>query len=478
MKKLTAADFVAAGPATWEVPRSFREDMRVPARVYGTPAMLEAIVADGSAQQLVNVATLPGIVHYALAMPDIHLGYGFPIGGVAAIDPRDGVISPGGVGYDINCGVRLLTSPATAAEIGDRVVALANQIQRDVPSGIGRGGRLALGAAEMDEVLARGARWAVDRDLATADDLDRLEDGGCLACADPARVPERAKARGAGQLGTIGAGNHFIEIQQVVEIFDPERAERFGLRADQVTIMVHTGSRGLGHQTCTEYVRAMDRAMSRYGILLPDRQLACVPFDSPEGRDYFAAMCAAANFAFANRQVITHRVRHAWDRIVGGVGGLEVLYDVCHNIAKLERHDDRELLVHRKGATRAFAPGNPAVPARYRDAGQPVLVPGSMGTASYVLAGSEGAATHSFGSCCHGAGRRLSRSGAKRSLDYNRLRRELTDYGVVVRSGSAKGLLEEAPQAYKDIDEVIEVVHAADLARKVARLRPLAVIKG
>ena len=478
MRAVTKADLEAVAPDTWEIPRTFRNDMRVKARVYASERMLAHVVEERALEQLVNTATLPGVKEPVIAMPDIHQGYGFPIGGVAAVRADEGVISPGGVGYDINCGVRLLASDLSYLEVKDRLAGLATQIQRDVPTGIGRGGRIQLNEREMDAVLGSGLRWAIANGYASQADAETVEEHGCYAAADAAAVPERAKRRGRDQLGTLGAGNHFLEVQRVDRIWDAVSAEAFGLFEGQVTVLIHTGSRGLGHQTCTEYVREMDRVMARYRITLPDRELACAPFNSPEGQAYFHAMAAAANFAWCNRQLITHAVRGAWRRILGAVDGITVVYDVAHNIAKLEEHQGVACVVHRKGATRAFGPGRAEVPAEYRNVGQPVFIPGSMGTASYVLAGTEKAMRETFGSSCHGAGRQLSRSKAKKSIDYNRLRQNLHDMDIEVRGGSAKGLLEEAPEAYKDVEQVVDVMQETGITRKVARLRPIAVVKG
>lgn len=471
-------DLEEISPGVWEIPRSHRSDMRCAARVYISREGLEDLLDEKSLEQLVNITTLPGI-EYAAAMPDIHQGYGFPIGGVAAIRSADGVISPGGVGYDVNCGVRLLVSPFARSEIEPRMEALATQMQRDVPSGVGRGGSISLDEAEMDKVLNQGVGWALNRGLALPGDSELIEELGCYDRADARYVSKAAKQRGADQLGTIGSGNHFLEIQEVTAIFDPKIAAAYGLAEGRLVVMIHTGSRGLGHQVCTDYVRLMNQVRNRYGITLPDRELCCAPFYSDEGQRYFKAMAAAANFAWVNRQVITHRIRGAWKQVLGEEGDrLKILYDVAHNIAKLERHKGREYILHRKGATRAFGPGSHEIPAAYREVGQPVLIPGSMGTSSYVLAGTAQGMVETFGSSCHGAGRRLSRTKAKKSLDYNLLRRELSERGVVVRAGSPKGLLEEAPAAYKDVDDVVRAVKRVGLAAEVARLKPLAVIKG
>ena len=464
----------------WEIPAGARPDMRVPARVFADAELLEAIGADGSLEQLRNVAALPGVVDAVLAMPDVHQGYGFPVGGVAATELPDGVVSPGGVGYDINCGVRLLTAPFGVDELGERREALVHEISRAVPVGTGGGSGSQLRKAKLDEVLTRGPQALLDEGIATAEDLELTESGGRLDGADPAAVSERARQRGAGQLGTLGSGNHFIEVQRVDEIHDAEAARAYGLERGQVTVLIHSGSRGLGHQVCTDYVKRMDAALGRHGIRLPDRQLSCAPLSSPEGREYQAAMGAAANFAWANRQAITHRVRGAITRVLGGRAGegTRQLYDVTHNVAKVELHAGRELCVHRKGATRAFPPGSPDVPQRYRAAGQPVFIPGSMGTASYVLAGRPGAMERSFGTVCHGAGRRLSRTRARKHIEGAELRRRLEDQGITVRSPSNRGLAEEAPFAYKEVEKVVEVVARAGLAATVARLRPIGVVKG
>ena len=453
----------------WEIPADARDDMRVPARIFASAELLKAIRADRALEQLQNVATLPGIVEAAFAMPDIHQGYGFPVGGLAATAPPEGVVSPGGVGYDINCGVRLLAAPFTHGEIDDRRrAALVEAIARRVPTGAGRGGQLRLSGPDLGEVLVQGPRWLVERrGIGTAEDVVATESEGRLDGADPEQVSERARDRGAGQLGTVGSGNHFIEVQRVEEVIDREAAAAFGLRRGQVTVLIHSGSRGLGHQVCTDYVRAMDRALERHGIVLPDRQLSCAPLDSEEGRAYLAAMAAAANFAWANRHAIAHGVREAIADVLGAAAadGTRQVYDVAHNVAKLEEHGGRTVCVHRKGATRAFP-------------GQPVFIPGSMGTASYVLAGREGSMTRSFGTVCHGAGRRLSRTAAKQQVKGEALRRELEAQGIAVRAASTKGLAEEAPIAYKDVDAVVRVVEDAGLAARVARLRPIGVVKG
>jgi len=454
----------------WEIPRSYRGDMRVPARFYASERMLDDILKDRSLEQLVNVATLPGICRYAIAMPDAHEGYGFPIGGVAAFDTDEGVISPGGIGYDINCGVRLLRSSAPLHEIEGRIDDLAHQLSREVPSGVGRGGSLTLRGRDLDAVLEGGAPRMVEMGYGNENDLERLESRGVLHDADAAEVSQTAKARGRDQLGTMGAGNHFVEVDVVDHVFDDEAAAMSGIREGQVVFQIHTGSRGLGHQIATDFLKVMSRAMREHGIVVPDPQLACVPFRSNEGQRYFRAMSAGANFAWANRQLITQEVRRAWRVTLGdSAGPLDIVYDVAHNIAKLEEHriggHSKRLVVHRKGATRAFE-------------GQPVLIPGSMGTASYLLMGSRDAMDESFGSTCHGAGRRMSRTKAKKEIDGGELKARMKRLGIAVAAGSMKGLVEEAPEAYKDVDSVVDVVHRAGIARKIARLRPVAVVKG
>ena len=475
---MTVAQDLSHDRLIHDIPMTARADMRVPARVFADDELWAQISRDRSLEQLVNVATLPGITRFAYGMPDMHEGYGFPVGGVAALRAADGVISPGGVGYDINCGVRLLVSDLSADAVRPRMQELMHELSRSIPSGTGRGGRLSLSEAELDRVLGEGCRYLMERGMADVDDLEVTEANGSLTRADPSAVSQRARARGRDQLGTLGSGNHFLEVEVVDDVLDEAMAAVYGLARGRVTVLIHCGSRGLGHQVCTDYVRLMDQVMAKYDIHLPDRELACAPFASPEGQRYFGAMCAAANFAWANRQTIATRVRDVFHRFFGDAGALRLVYDVAHNMAKLEEHDGELLCVHRKGATRAFGPKHPETPPRYRAAGQPVFIPGSMGTASYVLAGTDQASALSVGSACHGAGRALSRHAAKRVKPGHEVRRELEAAGIAVACLSSGELAEEAPFAYKDVERVVNVVHEAGLARKVARLRPLGVVKG
>jgi tRNA-splicing ligase RtcB len=478
-------DFKQIDRHLFEIPAGFRKDMRVPARFYADAELLKDIIADNSLQQLINTATLPGIVKFALAMPDIHQGYGFPIGGVVATELPDGIISPGGVGYDINCGVRLLATHLNLEELGPHLDKLATILYTNCPSGVGKGGNIKLKAGELDQVISQGARWAVKKGYGTEADLERTEENGCLEGADPDKVSQRAKDRGKGQVGTLGAGNHFIEIDVVQRVLDKSAAQRIGLQEGQIAVQIHSGSRGLGHQICGDYVKRFQKAIHRYGLNLPDRELVCAPLSSAEGQDYLAAMKAAANYAFANRQVLTYHIRNSFEQaLAGSVSNHHVfkIYDIAHNMAKVEKHrvdgKDVRLCVHRKGATRAFGPGSPELPPVYRDTGQPVLVPGSMGTASWVLIGTERSMAQTFGSTCHGAGRTMSRKKAKKTIHGASLREELESRGIHVRAGSMAGLAEEAPRAYKDVDRVVEVVHSAGIAKRVAQLKPVAVIKG
>jgi tRNA-splicing ligase RtcB len=478
-------DLVRISDYEWEIPQTFRQDMRVPVRIFGTRRLLEKVMEDKSLEQAVNSATLPGLVGHVLVMPDMHQGYGFPIGGVAATRYPDGVISPGGIGYDINCGVRLLASQidyeAAQAHLND----LASALNRHCPSGVGEKGELRMSEAELERVCREGSRWALKAGYATEQDLRRTEEGGRLEGADPGKVSARAKERGRPQLGTLGAGNHFIEVDVVDQVFDAQAAQAMGLSEGKLVVQIHCGSRGFGHQICTDYVELFQDAVRRYNIHLPDRELVCAPLSSPEGQNYLAAMRSAANYAFANRQVLAHNARRAFEEVLAGkvkTWQLHQVYDIAHNMGKIETHviDGMEVkvCVHRKGATRAFGPGSPELPEEYRAIGQPVLVPGSMGTASWVLVGTEASMQRSFGSTCHGAGRVMSRHQAKKSVRGDKLRAEMESSGIHVRAGSLAGLAEEAPTAYKDVDAVVETVSGAQIARKVARLRPVVVIKG
>jgi len=470
----------------WRIPKSYRPFMRVDGLLYASEEMLGAITSDPALEQVANVAALPGICKASLAMPDIHWGYGFCIGGVAATDPAaGGVISPGGVGYDINCGVRLVRTNLDRDDAQPRLEGLMDVLYRRVPAGVGQGGPFRFKPAELRRLLAEGPAALRNLDVVTDRDLAHTEAGGCLAGADPGVVSDRALQRGSDQCGTLGGGNHFVEVQVVAEVFDAAAAEVMGLHEGGVCVTIHSGSRGLGHQVCDDALRALRSAPQRYGIELPDRQLTCAPADSPEGREYIGAMRAAANFAWCNRQLLLAEVRRAfaeafetsWQRL-----GLELVYDVAHNIAKEEEHEvdgkRRRLWVHRKGATRAFPPGHPDVPEDYRAVGQPVLIPGDMGRASYVLAGRPGAMEQTFGTTCHGAGRAMSRTAARRASRGRRIDRELAARGVIARARSGKGLAEETPEAYKDVGQVVDVVEKAGLAAKVARLRPIGVLKG
>lgn len=466
----------------YRIPRDQKRGMRTDVVVFASESIIRQIRKDLSLEQAMNVATLPGIVGPSLAMPDIHQGYGFPIGGVAATDYQEGVVSPGGVGFDINCGVRLARTTLTEGEVRPRLRDVVNQVFRDIPCGTGGSGNVQISEKQLNEVLLQGAHWMVANGYGEESDKEFCEESGRLKEADPDQVSSRAKERGRPQLGTIGSGNHFLEIQYVEQIHDAEAARALNIETGQVVVLIHCGSRGLGHQVCTDYLGKMGEAMRRYNISLPDRQLACVPIQSPEGQAYLGAMRASANFAWANRQAILHFLRGSLRKLFGGGAHLSLIYDVCHNIAKRERHEvdgrAKDVLVHRKGATRAFPPGHREIPAAYRHVGQPVLVPGSMGTASWILIGAEGAMREAFGSVCHGAGRLMSRTAARKGRNAREVLNKLEEMGIVARSETRDGILEEIPEAYKDVDEVIEVVHAAGLARKVARLRPMGVIKG
>jgi len=478
-------DLQRVGPVVWEIPTTFRPDMRVPVRLLADERLLDAALGDESLTQAVNASTLPGLVGHVTVMPDVHQGYGFPIGGVAAARLTDGVVSPGAIGYDINCGVRLLSSSIPFADARPLLGDLASALDAHCPSGVGTKGSVPLTAKELDRVCREGASWALKQGWATAEDIACTEENGRIDGADPECISERARQRGRPQLGTLGAGNHFVEVDVVEQVLDARAAQAMGLQEGHLALQIHCGSRGFGHQVCSDFVAELQPATRRYGIQLPDRELVCAPIESPEGRRYLAAMACAANYAFANRQILAHHAREAFEEVLRGHvrrWELHQVYDIAHNMGKIEEHmlaGRRErVCVHRKGATRAFGPGFAGLPPHYRPLGQPVLVPGSMGTASWVLLGTATSMEVSFGSCCHGAGRVMSRHQAKRTLRGERLRQDLEQAGVHVRAGSLSGLAEEAPQAYKDVDAVVEVVTQVGIATKVARLRPVAVVKG
>ncbi|HHY37616.1 MAG TPA: RtcB family protein [Clostridia bacterium] len=469
----------------WRIPRGYKPQMKVPGIIYADPDLLSSIRADKAPEQVANVACMPGIVGASLAMPDIHWGYGFPIGGVAAMAVDDGVIAPGGIGYDINCGVRILLTSLSEDEAKPRLERLMDRLFEEIPLGVGSEGDLRLNPDDWRGVMTRGAEWAVERGFGLWEDLEACEEGGAMRGADPDQVSSKARKRGAGQLGTLGSGNHFIEVSVVENVFNEAAASEFGLFSGQVVAQIHSGSRGFGHQICTDYVEVMADALEKYDIWVPDKQLACAPINSPEGKSYFAAMVCAANYAWANRQILAHHVVSAFEKVFessrAGLG-IKTLYDVAHNIAKIETHEVNgkpvKLCVHRKGATRAFGPGRPEIPERYRKVGQPVLVPGDMGRNSYVLLGTERAMEETFGSSCHGAGRLMSRRAAKKGLTGKTLREELRRRGILVLAKSDASLVEEAPDVYKDVNEVVGVTHSAGISTLVARLRPLGVIKG
>lgn len=482
---VTLQDLVQISDYEWEIPKTYRPDMRVPVRLFATRRMLEDVARDKSLEQAVNAATLPGLVGNVIVMPDMHQGYGFPIGAVAATRLPDGVISPGGIGYDINCGVRLLGSQISLDAASHYLDDLATALNQCCPSGVGEKGAVRLSEAELEAVCRQGSRWALKQGFASEADLRRTEESGCVEGADPSKVSKRARERGRPQLGSLGAGNHFIEIDLVEQVFDPTAASILGLEQGTLAVQIHCGSRGFGHQICTDYVEEFQAAVHRYGIHLPDRELVCAPLNSPEGQNYLGAMRCAANYAFANRQILAHNARKAFEQVLAGKvkdWHLHQVYDICHNMGKIETHviegERMQVCVHRKGATRAFGPGAPELPEEYKTIGQPVLVPGSMGTASWVLLGTAASMEHSFGSSCHGSGRLMSRHEAKRNVRGEKLRQDLEADGIHIRAGSMAGLAEEAPQAYKDVDQVVQAVVGGGIARKVARLRPLAVIKG
>lgn len=467
----------------WEIPASEKPGMLVPARIYATPTILQSMDS-GVFDQVTNVACLPGIQRYALCMPDGHWGYGFPIGGVAAFDVRTGVISPGGVGYDVNCGMRLIRTDLTLEDVQPRLEQLMTNLFRKVPAGVGAGGFVRLNRESLDAVMTHGARWCVEQGYGWHRDLAHIEEGGCIGGADPSKVTDHAVTRGINQLGTLGSGNHYLEVQVVSNdrIFDPVTAAALGITGhDQIVVMVHCGSRGFGHQVASDYLKVFEKAMRRYGISVKDQQLACAPFRSVEGQDYFAAMNCAANTAFANRQVITHQIREAFAAVFGKSAeelGMELVYDVAHNIAKVERYAEGELLVHRKGATRAFGPGSPGLPRLFQQTGQPVICGGSMETGSYLLVGTDQAVRDTFGSTMHGSGRTMSRAQAKKAIRGEQLQQQMKQRGILVKAVSMSGLAEEAGFAYKNISEVVETVDRAGITKKVAELRPIGNIKG
>lgn len=470
----------------WRIPKSYKAGMRVDGLIYADERLIEMIREDQAPEQVANVAFLPGIQHASLAMPDIHWGYGFCIGGVCATDPEQGgVISPGGVGYDINCGVRLVRTNLTYGEVLPHLTKLVDELFKNVPAGVGQGGKYRFNKKELRQLMAQGIDYLRGRDLATDADIEHTEAHGRLAGAEPDQVSDRALARGEDQCGTLGSGNHFLEVQVVDEIFDETAAQVMGLREQQVCVMIHSGSRGLGYQVCDDALRDLRKAPDKYGIVLPDRQLVCAPIHSREGRQYLGAMCAAANFAWCNRQLLMWQARESFETVFGRPWQqlqMSLVYDVAHNIAKWEEHMTggarRKLWVHRKGATRAFPPGHPEVPDQYQAIGQPVLIPGDMGRASWVLVGRPGSMEQTFGTACHGAGRMMSRTEAVRQAQGRRIDQELADRGVIARAHSWKGLAEEQPDAYKDVNLVVDVVHRAGLAQKVARMRPIGVVKG
>jgi len=480
---ISKKDFRKINNWLWEIPKSFRPDMRVPARIYVSEKMLEDVFRDQSIPQLMNGCTLPGIMRYGIAMPDCHEGYSVPIGFVGAIRTSEGIISPGACGFDINCGMRLLKSEYSEREIKPHLEDLAAEIQKEVPSGLGRGRQIKLSVEQIEKILEGGSQKLVEQGYGEKEDVENCEANGKLEWADAEAVSSYAKNRGRDQVGTLGSGNHFLELQRVEEIFDEKEADAFGLFKDQIVIMIHTGSRGLGHQVCTDYLREFIPLMTqKYKIRVPDREFACVPFNSPEGQRYFGAMASAANYAWANRQMITHFIRKAWKSVLGEKAlSLTSLYDVAHNIIKIEKYNidgkETEVAVHRKGATRAFPPGHPEIPKQYQAVGQPVLIPGSMGTASYVLVGTE-EGKEAWYSTCHGSGRTMSRHEAMRRVSGQEVVKSLESKGIIVKCWSLRGIAEEAPIAYKNIHDVVDVVHKAGLSKRVARLVPLAVIKG
>jgi len=485
MTEITQSVFKKINDYEWEIPVDFRSDMQVPVRVFASQALLQESLKDKSIEQAVNASSLPGLVEAVMVMPDMHQGYGFPIGGVAATDPETGVISPGGIGYDINCGVRLMSSRIMLDEVEGWLPDLADALNRYCPSGVGVASDLKLSKEELADACVKGSRWAIGKGFASEEDIEHTEGKGCLAGADPDKVSQRAMERGRNQLGTLGGGNHFIEVDLITDVFDENAARVLGLYRGELAVQIHTGSRGFGHQICTDYVRRLQSAVNKFGIKLPDKQLVCAPISSEEGQDYIGAMRCGANYAFLNRQLLADKVRQAFESVLAGkvdYWQLKQVYDIAHNIGKFEEHlvqgESKTVCVHRKGATRAFGPYSEDLPDKYQEIGQPVLVPGSMGTSSWVLTGTETSMKRSFGSSCHGAGRVMSRSQAKRRVWGEDLIKQLAQDGIEVRAGSLPGLAEESPQAYKNVDMVVESVVGAGIAKKVAVLRPIVVIKG
>lgn len=483
--KIAGLEVKQLSPFKWEIPQDESRGMRVPGIIFIDQTMLEQAIKDRAAEQVINVATLPGIVCASLAMPDIHWGYGFPIGGVAAMDVEEGVISPGGVGFDIACGIRLLRTNLSKEDVDKVKPELMQELNRNVPKGVGKSGRVKVDRSEFNKAITMGARWGIGRGYGWEEDIEFLERRGCLAGADPDAVSQHAYERGHDQIGTLGSGNHFVEIQVVEEIYDEEAARACGLSLGQITVMIHSGSRGFGHQICTDYLKVMERVTARMGYQLPDRQLACAPIKSEEGVKYASGLACGVNYAVLNRQLLTHWVRGSFERVLRASArklGINIVYDNSHNLVLFEEHQingiKKELCVHRKGATRAFGPGHPDLPENYKSIGQPIVVPGDMGTCSFLLLGTEQAMKESFGSTCHGAGRMMSRSEAKRRIRGTELKNALEARGISVMADSMPGLAEEAPDAYKDVSQVVEICVGARISRKVAKMVPIGVLKG
>ena len=473
------------GDMTYQIDVDSSKGMRVPVTIYADQGLVEKMVAGRTIQQAINVSTIPGIQKHSIVLPDGHEGYGFPVGGVAAMDAEEGMISPGGVGYDINCGVRLVKTNLSEDDVRPKLKDLVTDLFKSIPSGVGSKGAVRLSPSQLDEVLVKGVSWAINQGYGTNDDADVCEENGQIANANPNKVSERARKRGAPQLGSLGSGNHFLEIQKVAEIHDEDAAKRMGIKKDSVTILIHCGSRGFGHQVCSDYLRISEQAQKKYNIDLPDRELACVPNKSEEGESYREAMFAALNFAWSNRQMLTHWTRKSFERVFKQSESdldMKLIYDVAHNIAKVEKHTIngklKSVVVHRKGATRAFPANRDEIPLKYRDLGQPVLVPGSMGTGSWILLGKENSMNATFGSTAHGAGRMMSRSKARRNFTEDQVKKSLNDKGIFIKSLTRDGVVEETPEAYKDVDSVVNVSHELGIATKVAKLVPIGVIKG